>query len=427
MDAGQFELLMRSCGFFEPQPHIVVGCSGGADSLALTIMLDQWCRNRDGHVIAVTIDHGLRPESADEAEYVQAQLQALGIDCIIRRWHHDGVSSAMQEQARRARRTLLTEETIRLSALHLALGHHRDDQVETLAMRAERDSFWTGWSGMAHMRSAGHVQILRPFLSVPKENLRDICRSHHIQWIDDPGNYSDRFRRGYIRNRNTDWPIDAINALSTEATTYRNGWQRALSLWAVQAASVDIMGCWHINPERSDHIPVGAADWLGALLATVSGADYAIGARRIQPHEAQIDAIMAGNGPKMTLAGCVLRPARRQARGGMLVYREYAACAETVLAATNMPALWDGRFLLAVSTPEPGMVWRALGPEGVARIRQQGWYDGESPAELLWTQPALWQGDTLWAAPTLSVQGQQAAEKNIFCQYAPMRALTAND
>ncbi|MCH8037966.1 MAG: tRNA lysidine(34) synthetase TilS, partial [Proteobacteria bacterium] len=69
---------MARLGPFEPRPRIAVAVSGGADSLALSVLLHGWLRSRRGSLVALTVDHGLRPEAAAEARHVRRPLVPLG-------------------------------------------------------------------------------------------------------------------------------------------------------------------------------------------------------------------------------------------------------------------------------------------------------------------------------------------------------------
>ena len=79
----RFAAAMEAVGPFEPAPQIAVAVSGGADSMALCLLADRWARDRGGAVLALTVDHRLRPESAAEAAQVGRWLRARGIDHVV--------------------------------------------------------------------------------------------------------------------------------------------------------------------------------------------------------------------------------------------------------------------------------------------------------------------------------------------------------
>jgi tRNA(Ile)-lysidine synthase len=79
LDAAEFSSLMARFAPFERQPRLAVACSGGADSMALTLLADHWARGEGGAVTALIVDHGLRPDSANEANETASRLKSRGI------------------------------------------------------------------------------------------------------------------------------------------------------------------------------------------------------------------------------------------------------------------------------------------------------------------------------------------------------------
>src|SRR5438445_7778340 len=140
---------MAPFGPFEASPVVAVAVSGGRDSLALALLAQDWTRARGGSVIGLVVDHGLRAEAAAEAAATLCVLSQQGIDGAILHWSGVKPSSGLQEAARVARYRLLRDECRRRGILHLLLGHHADDQAETVAMRAARRSGPDGLAGMA--------------------------------------------------------------------------------------------------------------------------------------------------------------------------------------------------------------------------------------------------------------------------------------
>jgi len=91
----EFSDLMAPLGPFEPNPQIAVAFSGGADSTALVLLASRWAKRRGGNVVAVTVDHGLRLESAGEAKLAQSRVKALGVACTILRRKHNQPASGI--------------------------------------------------------------------------------------------------------------------------------------------------------------------------------------------------------------------------------------------------------------------------------------------------------------------------------------------
>src|SRR5258708_7155365 len=169
---GEFTTEMDRLGPFESLPRVAIAVSGGADSMALSWLAQYWVASRGGEATALTVDHGLRAESSDEADITLRRLSALGISgrkLIVTELVR---GPALAERAREARYRLLFDACAAASIPHLLLGHHRGDQVETVMLRALSGSASRGLAGMPALIETRHVRLLRPLLDVPPERLR---------------------------------------------------------------------------------------------------------------------------------------------------------------------------------------------------------------------------------------------------------------
>ncbi len=189
--------------------HSTIGLavSGGSDSLALLVIGAEWARARGRDVIAATVDHGLRPEALAEAEGVAAICERLGVAHDILTWIHFGRSGGApgQAEARRARHALLAGWAKSRGAGLIALGHTRDDRIETFLMRARKGSGWHGLAGPLPLAPSPvwpegrGLQLGRPLLAFGREELRGELRARSLTWIDDPSNEAERYER--VRTR----------------------------------------------------------------------------------------------------------------------------------------------------------------------------------------------------------------------------------
>ena len=171
LGAAEFAGLIEALGPFEQRPRLAVAVSGGPDSLCLCLLAAGWAAARGGAVSALIVDHGLRPEAAAEARQVAAWLRARRIDHHVLRWAGAKPATGIQAAAREARYRLLGDWCRAAGVLHLLLGHHLDDQAETVALRQARQSGAEGLAGMAAVRELAGLRLLRPFLTVPKTRL----------------------------------------------------------------------------------------------------------------------------------------------------------------------------------------------------------------------------------------------------------------
>jgi tRNA(Ile)-lysidine synthase len=197
--ADGFARLMAPFAPFESSPELAVAVSGGRDSLALALLAHDWARARGGKAVALIVDHGLRPESADEATTTLRRLAGLGIAGAVLEWSGPKPRSGVQEAARAARYRLLRADCLRRGILHLLVAHHADDQAETLAMRASRQSGADGLAGMAALVEFPELRLLRPLLPVTRAELTATLIARGVKWIDDPSNADPRFERARLR------------------------------------------------------------------------------------------------------------------------------------------------------------------------------------------------------------------------------------
>lgn len=193
-------------------PKIAVGVSGGPDSLCLTLALKQWCDQKNIDLVALTVDHKLRLESSEEAKKVQEWLSEKGIEHHILKWEHGILESHIQEQARNARYTLMTDFCHENNIPALCLGHHLQDQLETFSMRLFKGSGIEGLSGMKSKASWNDIMILRPFLNLEKETLLTALKDMNQDFLIDPSNDDLKFER--VKWRKLGLPIENLDGFS---------------------------------------------------------------------------------------------------------------------------------------------------------------------------------------------------------------------
>ncbi|SOE16286.1 tRNA(Ile)-lysidine synthase [Hoeflea halophila] len=178
-----------------------IAVSGGSDSLGLLYGLAAILPPHK--LVALTVDHGLRPASADEARWVKAQCKRLGIRHETLTWQSGQPATGLQAAARAARYRLLARASTRLGLAAMVTAHTHNDQLETLAMRRAR-SFSDAAPGLAGIPAATlfeeRMWVLRPLLEVSRETIREFLRSQRVVgWIEDPSNADTRFERVRVR------------------------------------------------------------------------------------------------------------------------------------------------------------------------------------------------------------------------------------
>jgi len=426
LDGAAFAALMAPLAPFEPRPLLACAVSGGADSLALLLLACGWAGARGGTVLALTVDHGLRPEAAAEAQWVGETARRLGARHRVLTWRDPPRRGPVQEAARAARLTLLAEACREAGCLHLLLAHHRDDQAETLLLRLGRGSGLDGLAGMAPQRRLPGLRLLRPLLPVPKRRLEATLRAAGVAWIEDPANRDPRHERVRLRR------LLAQSAEEGTAGSGRRGFADAaeafagLRRWSEarlaealgRAAAFHPAGCATLDLEllRSLPLPLGRRV-LAALLQAVGGAAYPA---RGEAQERLFARLCEGAPRPATLGGCRLLP-----RGsGLLVVRE-AAAAPQVAIRPGQTILWDGRFRVRLGQgggpPADGF---SLGPLGEADRRGLVPQDGVGrmppvPGPARAALPALLYLDEVAAVPHLNLYRPGVCPAEFDCIAAP--------
>jgi tRNA(Ile)-lysidine synthase len=178
----------------------LIAVSGGPDSTALLLMAAEWAKRRGKtRIEAATVDHGLRPESANEAKAVGEICARLGVGHRVLQWKGVKPTSRLQERAREARYRLLVDHAKAIGADALMTAHHADDQAETVLFRLLRGSGLTGLRGMDSITERDGMTIARPLIALKKRDLIAFANARGAPFIDDPSNVDPRFARTRLR------------------------------------------------------------------------------------------------------------------------------------------------------------------------------------------------------------------------------------
>ena len=178
---------------------LVVAVSGGADSLCLTLLASEYCQKKNLKCLALTVDHGLRPESLSEAKQVQKWLSGYGIRHKILTWKGEKPETCVEEKAREARYSLLLDACRKEKKAVLLLAHHQDDQTETFWLRLAHGSGVDGLSAMFPVACRDGVWLIRPFLKYRRTEIQNYLKKQNQDWIEDPSNQSDKYERVRFR------------------------------------------------------------------------------------------------------------------------------------------------------------------------------------------------------------------------------------
>lgn len=190
--------LARAAGLRPEQP-VALGLSGGADSVYLLHVLAR--AEEAPRVLAIHVDHGLRgEESLEDAAFCARLCARLGVPFARARVELDPAPSGLEARAREARYQALAQHAAQEGLSTVLTGHHADDALETLLQRWTRGSFLPGLPGLKqqHTHQSG-VQVVRPLLSMRREEVRRILQDEDLPWREDTSNLDTRFLRNRIR------------------------------------------------------------------------------------------------------------------------------------------------------------------------------------------------------------------------------------
>ena len=174
---------------------IGVGISGGADSLCLAVLLKDWSKKNGHKIVALTVNHNLRSEAAQEAEWVARQMKQLNIEHHILTYTGSKPKTRIEEKAREIRYHLLQEFCHQNNIQYICLAHHSNDQSETFFARLARGSGIDGLCAIHPISKRENLTLLRPLLHVDKTEILETLASKNLTWVEDPMNQDDIFER----------------------------------------------------------------------------------------------------------------------------------------------------------------------------------------------------------------------------------------
>lgn len=167
----------------------IAAVSGGIDSM---VLLDSLCKLPHLEIIVAHFDHGIRSDSAADAQFVATAAKARGLPFVMER--KELGEAASEQQARTARYDFLRSAMVEYHAAGILLAHHQDDVLETAVINVLRG---TGWRGLASLRST--AEMIRPLLSATKRQIREYAAEHAITWREDSTNSDYRYLRNRVR------------------------------------------------------------------------------------------------------------------------------------------------------------------------------------------------------------------------------------
>lgn len=373
-----------------PAGPIGLAVSGGGDSMALLALAEEWA-DLAGRALAVaTVDHGLRADSAAEAQAVAARCQTLGIAHDTLQWLGWDGRGNLPQAARAARRLLIAGWAKRRGIGAVALAHTAEDQAETFLMRLARGSGVAGLAAMTAVSAAEGILWLRPLLSARREDLRAILRRRGWGWVDDPTNEDAAYDRVKARAlldslAPLGLTVERLALTARHMADAREVLDEAEAALARAALRMTPLGEAKIDRETLIKAPAASRlQLLADLLSLVGGAVYP---PRLDALERLFARLMEGDGGT-SLHGCVIRAQGPAVR----IRREPSRVAPPIVALDG--AHWDRRWRLS-GPGNPAHRIAALGRAGLLALPQRP----QGSLEALASTPAVWDGAQIVAAP----------------------------
>lgn len=390
---------------------ITLGVSGGADSLALLFFVVEWKKRHSwsGALDVVTVDHGLRAESAAEARFVADICCSLRVQHTILEWRPEGVHSNVQGRARAARYDLIAQHMEKTGSEALVLGHHLDDQAETFLDRLTRGSGVYGLSAMAAVENHGPkgLHILRPLLPLSKNQIVSSLEVRGQKWVDDPSNEDEAYKRVRLRK--------LLKALSDEGLSLDGLAETAQRMRRTREALEEwVSSFWSTRVTQHPAGPLAICfdAWqklpLEMRLRLLSKALSAAAGTQYPPRLSKLEALEAalhGQGQvKKTLSDCVVSKTDRH----VLIWKEVGRSEILAVRFSEFMnglrrRIWDGRFEVTLEDPH-GKGWSriSIGQLVTAPKPEEDFADcAPWPKEAFRASPAVFENERLLLVPGL--------------------------
>ena len=342
---------------FVSRSLVAVAVSGGSDSTAALLILRDHLLAVQGsaRILALTVDHGLRAGSHDEAVEVGRLCARLGIDHRILSWSGHKPRTGLLAAAREARYDLLAAAAQAAGTDMLVTGHTLDDQMETVTMRRARGP-GIGLAGMAPVTLFdGRLWIARPLLGLTREVLRSFLIERAVEWTDDPTNADTRFERPRLRaGADSAAGDDGGAAAIAAAGQGREDLSLAAAALVRNHAGLPRPGLIHLAPAFLAQSAIDARVHALRILLAVSGGSAHL------PEESRTAALLErlADPPHRATLSRALVLSRRD---GVWMCRETRGLPQGDTLRDGM--VWDGRYRLRLARPVSVAEVASAGPE----------------------------------------------------------------
>ena len=371
IDNHEFLKLMQGSNINGKYQHVAVGVSGGVDSLALCLLAQQWGEQNGVKLTALTVDHGLRKESAREAAQVKSWLTRRGIAHVTLVLDQPFPRYGIQAFARKWRFQLLGDWCRINLADVVMLAHTIEDQMETICMRILADSGPEGLSGIRRNTVVGGLRILRPLLKISKGRLIATCSAFNQDWVVDPSNQDTTYSRVKIRQlmpyiEKTGLESNKMIRLASAMEKLRNAFDNFSASFVKNNGGILKTGIAWINVSSFEKMPNKFKELLLLrLLVTIGGASWPSSKKKINR---LIDSLKKEKVTRSTLGGCVIE---KTILGKIWIYREIKRRCLSVVIMPGEKRRWDNRFEVFQNFDRK-LILEPLGEQGWRTIKRKG-------------------------------------------------------
>ena len=326
-----------------------VAVSGGADSLCLTLLLQEFCKKNNIQLTALTVNHNIRKESEKEAEDVHSFCEKNGVFHVILENTELIGDKSVEEEARRIRYNLLTDYCQKEFISHLFVAHQMEDQVETFLARLARGSGVDGLSAIKAITQKNGVTIVRPFLDVLKKDITSFLLKNSIEWIEDPMNQDMQYERVKWRKFLPELEKKGLSKEFISLSTKRLARVQETLNWVVQEAiksSVSYFNEGYALINKDIYLTYPEEVKIRVLSDVVKS----IGQTEKMISLELLERVVFDFPKKTTLANCILIPHKK----GIFVAKEYSKMEKRKKIKANTIVKWD-RF--DIFSPVDGYVF----------------------------------------------------------------------
>ncbi|KQT47083.1 hypothetical protein ASG47_10860 [Devosia sp. Leaf420] len=366
--------------------------SGGPDSLALMLLVKRWADMlaTPPKLVVYSLDHGLRPEAADEVVMVGEEAQRLGLNFRGLKWADEHPETGIQEAARQARYRLIGEAMAEDGISLLVTAHHRADQAETILMRLAHGSGLDGLKGMVRLAEVEGVRVFRPLLDVEPAALVAIVDEAGLTAVHDPSNDDEDYERIRWRRLLPALAKEGLDGASLSRFAARMAEADAALSNLADAAFAELVG---FDGFGAATLPLAALSQLGPatgrrvlsrILTVVGGRQKP---RALGQVERLFDQIATDTLPKgTTLLGTVIRVKDEK----LVVAREPGrALPSDILLPPGETLVWDDRFAIFNRSSETGLTAAATDFFPRHRLEEVLGFKVTTPAEAIRTAPIV--------------------------------------